>query len=428
MREGLRKAGGWEKDDSVETRRRVTGWRDAVEWLISGFRASDQRQCFQRRQRKLRRPYREAPSVLTEGNAFVIVNGVERFNRPLYGGNTAFRVDGGDKPEFSLYLPGRGGNLRFAVRSGGTTWWLHDAQRIETRYLPGELEYRVRDPRLGEGDIRLRVLADFATEAVLVRSEGKAIARGTSLAWALGGVNGQRGARDGDIGTERVAISQYFQPQPEFADGNRIEVAKNSFDLHSDSGNLHGAVLGGSVVGLASADHWDDLSRLFVVSEAPSSRPLAIGTLELAPKPSVMVIQAMTRGPNAQSLATRSDDKDREAGRSRHLCACLPAGDARSMRGREGSKSTTEQLLVSTSHPFLNASVAALNAAGDAIRDDTEKGVMHGAIAWRVKLLGWRSSCAPDALGQHERAAINFRGWLGKQNVAADTGRDSGTG
>ena len=47
-----------------------------------------------------------------EGTDFVIENGPEFFNRPLYGANTFFRVDAGDKPEFSIYMGGRGGNLR----------------------------------------------------------------------------------------------------------------------------------------------------------------------------------------------------------------------------------------------------------------------------------------------------------------------------
>ncbi len=49
---------------------------------------------------------------------FVITKGTEFFNRSLYGGNTAFRVDGGDKPEFMMYLPRRGGNLRLGLQSG----------------------------------------------------------------------------------------------------------------------------------------------------------------------------------------------------------------------------------------------------------------------------------------------------------------------
>ena len=62
----------------------------------------------------LDRPLRYHP----DGADFVITNGAERFNRPLYGDSSPFRVDAGDRPEFSLYLPGRGGNLRLGVISG----------------------------------------------------------------------------------------------------------------------------------------------------------------------------------------------------------------------------------------------------------------------------------------------------------------------
>jgi len=60
------------------------------------------------------RPLRYRP----DGRDFVIENGREFFNRPLYGSNTAFRVDAGDRPEFTLYLPGRGGNLRIGIKQG----------------------------------------------------------------------------------------------------------------------------------------------------------------------------------------------------------------------------------------------------------------------------------------------------------------------
>ncbi len=74
------------------------------------------------------RPLRYHP----EGTDFVITNGAEFFNRPLYGPNTAFRVDAGDQPEFALYLPGRGGNLRLGLQTrparngcGRPTGWWH---------------------------------------------------------------------------------------------------------------------------------------------------------------------------------------------------------------------------------------------------------------------------------------------------------------
>ncbi len=46
---------------------------------------------------------------------FVTTNGALRFNRALYGGNTAFRVEAGDLPEFALYLPGMGGNRKLGI-------------------------------------------------------------------------------------------------------------------------------------------------------------------------------------------------------------------------------------------------------------------------------------------------------------------------
>ena len=94
---------------------------------------------------QLEQPLRYQP----KNGDFVIKNGTEFFNRSLHGGNTAFRVDGGDKPEFMLYLPGRGGNLRLGIRTRATALWLHDAAHIVTRYRPGEVIYKISDPAFG---------------------------------------------------------------------------------------------------------------------------------------------------------------------------------------------------------------------------------------------------------------------------------------
>jgi hypothetical protein len=181
------------------------------------------------------RPLRYRP----DNEDFVIENGPEFFNRSLYGGNTAFRVDGGDKPEFVMYLPGRGGNLRLGIRSGSHLKWLKDASRIVTRYRPGELIYEIRDSAFGmKAVVTVEVLAYADTEGLIVRASAKDIAAGSELIWAYGGVNGQRGARDGDIGTERVPISQYFQFQPSFAADNTIAIGEEGFTLKSQHATL----------------------------------------------------------------------------------------------------------------------------------------------------------------------------------------------
>ncbi len=137
----------------------------------------------------LERPLRYRP----DGPDLVIETGAETFNRSLYGGNTAFRVDGGDRPEFLLYLPGRGGNLRLGVQRAGGARWLHEAARITMRYRPGSLRYEIRDPLLGEGGVvRLTALAYFQTEGLVVEVEAEGLPSGLELVWAYGGVNGQR--------------------------------------------------------------------------------------------------------------------------------------------------------------------------------------------------------------------------------------------
>jgi len=131
------------------------------------------------------RPLRYRP----DGRDFVIVNGQEFFNRPLYGTNTAFRADAGDKPEFSLYLPGRGGNLRIGIKQGAAAKWLHDAANIVTRYRAGEMVYEIRDPLLGAGALQLTVLALSRTEGLIARAVLSGTNEPVDLVWAYGGAS-----------------------------------------------------------------------------------------------------------------------------------------------------------------------------------------------------------------------------------------------
>ena len=191
------------------------------------------------------RPLRYHP----QGGDFVIEDGPEFFNRSLYGGNTAFRVDGGDKPEFMLYLPGRGGNLRLGVRSAAGARWLQQAAHVLTRYRPGELLYEVRDPLLGAGGVlKIEVLAYDQTEGLIVRATGEDIPAGLDFVWAYGGITGKRGARDGDIGTEKVPIGQYFQLEPGMCQGNTVEIAGAGFTVQAKAATIAGVAPAGAVL------------------------------------------------------------------------------------------------------------------------------------------------------------------------------------
>ena len=81
-------------------------------------------------------------------------------------------------------------------------------------------------------------------------------------------------------------------------------------------------------------------------------------------------------------------------------------------------KQLRESVQVETPDPFLNAAVGALNVAVDAVWDESQGAVMHGAVAWRQRLLGWRGPYAQDALGWHDRARRNFETWAPRQNTS----------
>lgn len=372
----------------------------------------------------IERPLRYHP----EDADFVIENGAEFFNRPLYGGNTAFRVDGGDKPEFVLYLPGRGGNLRLGLRAAGTAKWLHDAAQVTSRYRPGELLYTIRDPLLGPGgELQLAVLAYHQTEGLIVRLAGRNLAPGLELVWAYGGINGQRGSRDGDIGTERVPISQYFQLQPEFCRENTFALQGDAFTLTAPAATIAGLAPADAQLALADADRWNDLSALLASASAtPPARPVILGRAPLvAGRPLLLSLQRLaTDATIADELDTYKEVTADRAGVGRDpvrlpLAPSYAAADLPRLFAETEAHFTAlrNQVRVVTPDPFLNAAVGALNVAADAVWDEPQQAIMHGAIAWRTKLLGWRGPYALDALGWHDRARANLTYWAGLQNT-----------
>ncbi|HVS52711.1 MAG TPA: DUF4450 domain-containing protein [Opitutaceae bacterium] len=381
------------------------------------------------------RPLRYQP----DGADFVIENGPEFFNRPLYGGNTAFRVDGGDKPEFVLYLPGRGGNVRFGLRAAAGAKWLHEAAQVVARYRPGELLYEIRDPLLGErGVLRLAAVAYFQTEGLAVRAEAENVAGGVELIWAYGGVNGQRGARDGDIGTERVPISQYFQLQPEFCRENSVTVDAGKFTLKAKPATIVGVMSPGVRVAIGDAEKWNDAAALSesgtdVAARAgtgaesragtPVSLPVVVGRVALAnDTPLFLSLQrvASDSAAPAEDLATYREVGAPPVAAKVTYLPVFAAGELQA-QFEAAEKHFAElrgRVSVDTPDAFLNAAVGALNVAADAVWDEPQQDIMHGAIAWRTRLLGWRGPYSLDALGWHERARKHFEYWAGRQNTS----------
>jgi hypothetical protein len=337
------------------------------------------------------RPLRYRP----EGEDFVVADGAELFNRPLYGGHTAFRVDAGDRPELALYLPGRGGNLRLGLRRGASAKWLLHADHTVARYRPGTMRYEIRDALLGEGAVlRVEAVALHRQEALVVRILREGGDDGVEILFAYGGVTGERGRRDGDIGTEAVPIGTYFQLAPEHCRGNAIALVAGGFRLTSPAATIAGLTPEGATLAVADARRWDSPEALFGAA-APEAPPLVAGHAPLGSAPVFLGLERILDAPalDASTLPRAFDEA------VAHFAA------------------VRRQIAVETPDPYLDAAVGALNVAADAVWDEPSGTVQHGAVAWRTRLLGWRGPYAMDALGWHDRARGHLEHWAGRQNT-----------
>jgi hypothetical protein len=353
----------------------------------------------------INRPLRYHPIA----REFVITNGTEYFNRPLYGANIPFRVDGGDRPEFSFYLPGRGGNLRFGFRSTTETGWLDRRQEVIARYRPGGMSYDISGAAPNDGHVRLDVLPLRHARGLVGRVELGDYSLGSAeFILAFGGVNGMRGQRGGDIGCEREPVSQFFRLRPQQCASNSISTTGSVFIVRGPTATMAG-LMSPAFCNVADGHHWNELFRLIPPQTSPpgppvpTDAPVALMRRPMIPHQPIyfIVIQA----DSDVSFA----DLGRDYGSDQ-----LPSLFEKAESDR---RAIGERVLVETPDRYINAAAAALNVAADAVWDARQTSFMHGAVAWRNRLLGWRGQYAGDALGWHERTRQHLEGFAKQQNI-----------
>lgn len=374
----------------------------------------------------IQRPLRYQP----DGGDFLIRNGPELFNRPLYT-NTAFRVDGGDRPQFSLFLPGRGGVLRLGVRSGAAVRWLDQAASVTARYRAGSLLYGISDPAFPGRTLRLAALVLPEGQGLIVRVAAEGTGPALELFWAYGGADGYRGRRDGDIGTEAEPVSEFFQLRPEHCRDSRFDIGPTGFILRSPVAFVRGTASAGARYRVGDARKWNSPAELLAPPPAkdpppPPGLPVVLGSLRLPDGggPRFIALQRIPRaGDGASELAVYREVRASAPGPAPagpsavtlltgpDLPRIFAAAEAR-RRGIAG------RITVDTPDPFVNAAAPALCAAADGIWDEPSGTVQHGAVAWRARLLGWRGPYANDELGWHQRARRDFETWAARQNTS----------
>lgn len=327
-----------------------------------------------------------------EGEDFVIVNGKQKFNRALYGTNTAFRVETSDVPEFGFFMPNMGGNMQLGLLIGDKSLWLNDANYIKAIYRSGARIYEIKDPVLKHGKIIISVLAMADAEGAILKIETQNIPLDASLITMFGGASNKRFFRNGDLG---VDDPNAFALQPAACDSNVYTIEKNKFTLkYAQTTKSPRSSIGifaqetelktGSPFNLTTAQEvW--------LSTDTQNKPILLSKLRL-------------QADNTYYIAFKNNDEVELNYTQLEKCF----DDAEQKR-----KSIAETVKISTPDPYINPLGGVLAIAADGIWDPNCW--QHGAVGWRMPLNGWRAAYVGDAIGWHDRARKHFDGYAASQ-------------
>ncbi len=346
-----------------------------------------------------------------EGEDIVITNGNRRFTRALYGTHTAFRVEAGDLPEFALYMPGMGGNIKFGLIGKDSSKWLINAAMITARYRAGCMIYTIEDPMLGKGKIQITVLAMADREGVIIKVSSEHIISPIELVWVYGGATGKKFSRDGDMGPDPESS---FYLKPEYCTDNKYIIGKDNFFVKYGTGEV-----------LSEADRYENRNLPGDVVPPQKGKEQLLSGIYPSGSTGKLVDAVKQSSPNTlyQSAGSASPAM---AGKVKlpdadNLFFCfLPVTDLAKkivyaglpdifMKAEAARKTLAGRIKVSTPDPYINTIGGVLSVAADAIWE--EPSYLHGSIGWRIRLNGWRGPYTGDVLGWHDRARMHFRSY-----------------
>lgn len=327
---------------------------------------------------------------------FLLVNGKYRFNRALYGDNRASRVEAGDLPEFALYLPGMGGNLQFVIQKGNSIKKLIQADKIETRYRPGTMLYEIKDPILGNGSLKLTVLAQAKEEGLVLKMETFNVDSATKIYAVYGGASGTTFSRNGDIGADPESG---FYLLPEYCLNNKFQINKNQFQLNYLNKKKETQIVSGSFSNVNSLQQTDatTLEKLTDFTQNKTDKsPIVYASYSSQKNP---VYIQISKGKSAKNF---SDEELKNI-----------------FNEAEKARVTlTNRIQLKTPDADLNNFGANLAVAADGIWESPT--FLHGAVAWRMRLNAWRGAYTADALSWHDRAKEHFESYANSQVLKPD--------
>jgi len=323
-----------------------------------------------------------------------ITNGSKKFNRALYGTNTAFRVEAGDLPEFALYMPGMGGNIKLGLIVGDVSRWFTEFDTIKAFYKPGLMEYEIKDSIIGNALIKIEVLALAESEGCLIEVLPVEISN-IKLVLAYGGVSLKRFPRSGDIGAEPESV---FYMLPEYCKNNEFEIEGNLFRTYLRNDRQR-KLVSTSIVPNGSVIKISDCTGL--------ESPLILANTEKKLYPVVVSITSVNECNTLFYLISKPE-------------ISVVNVENKYKKATAKIKEISSRFSIVTLDPYINNLDWTLLFAGDAIWEYPS--YLHGAVAWRMRYNGWRGAYAGDFLGWHDRGRIHFKNYAKSQYIEPDSG------
>ncbi len=340
---------------------------------------------------------------MPEENAFVLKNGTRKFNRALYGSNTGFRVETGDLPEFAMYLPGMGGNLKLGIANGKESKWITEASKIDTRYVLGTMHYTIEDAILGKGKLFVDVVALKEREGFIVKIYGNSVSKNVNIIWAFGGATGKKFSRDGDIGADPESV---FYLQPDYCLGNKYTLQKQSFSLeYGSESNKQKTGNNKSLSGFFPE------SKVLLANAKNQNSPLELYNSSAENLP---VISGKTSSISEKAIYWYFSTEEVKTAVSQKEVAQLYE------KSVQETQILANRVKVKTPDPYINNLGFALAIASDGIWENPA--YLHGAIAWRMYLNAWRGAYTADPLGWHDRAKTHFASYSNSQVTSPANG------
>ena len=151
---------------------------------------------------------------------------INKFPHELLAKNSGSFIKGAKAPEFSFYLPGKAGDIKFGLIQEDTSVWLSDLHTTCMTYKNG-LKYLVSGGLLKQGRLVFIALPLFQTDGLIIQIHGELLPKGIQLFWAFGGASGKlisqsnSGLMDSDCHDnvcirERNAEILYYPTIPKF--------------------------------------------------------------------------------------------------------------------------------------------------------------------------------------------------------------------